>query len=187
MPDIHDFTERLSFSEGIQPGGDLLNAVMKMVPNAKKIERATCNEDKSGTDFWIIRSHNLPPISIDLKNRGFCPIAKWGSDDACIETTSVYVGSGPPWVDEKRKKPGWTLDYSKRTDFVVYTWPNDGGTRYWIVPFLPLCAASRQNWRDWAKEYKERPAQNKHYKTLSVYPPKAVIVKAIREFTAGIA
>ena len=187
MAEIHDFQERLAFSEGIQPGSELLTAVMSMVPNACTIKRATVSEDKSGTDYWITRSHGLPALSIDMKNRGYCPIERWSSDDACIETTSVYRGNGPQWQDDGRQKVGWTIDYSKRTDFVVYTWPNDQGTRFWIVPFVPLCAAARAHWREWAASYGERAAWNDGYRTLSVYPPRSVIAKAMRKFMAGVA
>lgn len=184
---VHDFNERLSFSEGIKPGDDLMSAILRMVPNGTEVVRASEADDRSGTDFWIQRTHQMRPISIDMKNRGFCPISRFGSDDACIETTSVYTGaSKPPWIDETRKKPGWTVDYRKRTDFVVYTWPNDAGMRFWIVPFVPLCAAARHCWRSWAAKYGERPAKNNGYLTLSVYPPRSVIAGAVKEFMGGI-
>lgn len=166
---------------------DVLSRVANMVPNATSIDRAAEVDDRHGTDYWIKRTHGLPALSIDVKHRSFCPIERWGSDDACIETTSVYVGGGPPWQDEFRQKPGWTVDYRKRTDFIVYTWPNDVGTRFWIVPFVPLCAAARAEWRAWAREYQERPADNGSYKTLSVYPPRRVIAAAMRRFMFGVA
>ena len=187
MSRIHDFLERLAFSEGIQPGDRLMASLKRMVPNAVDIVKATDAEDRSGTDYWITRTHGLPAVSIDLKSRGFCPMQRFSSDDACIETTSVYRGDGPPWFDLSREKPGWTLDYRKRTDFVVYTWPNPEGTRFWIVPFVPLCAAARANWRKWAEKYGERSALNRSYKTLSVYPPRAEIAQAMRRYMAGVA
>ena len=185
MSEYHDFKERLAFSEGIQPGGAVMGAVMQMVPGANRVRRASTNEDKSGTDFWVDRDHGLPPLSIDMKNRGFCPIAKYKSDDACIETTSVYRGTGPNYQDEHRHKIGWTLDAAKRTDYIVYTWPANNGVRYWIVPFPPLCSAALRYWREWARKYKEREARNKTYLTLSVYPPRSVIASAMREFMVG--
>ena len=183
---IHNFGERLAFSEGIVPGDNVMTAISRMVPNATGVFRATEQQDRHGTDFWIERSHGLPAISIDMKNRSFCPIERFGSDDACIETTSVYRGRrGPPWDDEGRIKPGWTVDYRKRTDFIVYTWQKAGGIRFWIVPFLPLCAAARRSWRDWSGKYPEKPALNHGYLTLSVCPPRSIIAKAIKEITAG--
>lgn len=184
-PKTHDFYERLAFSEGIEITGPLMERIANMVPNAIGIERADENADRNGTDYWILRSHRLPTLSVDVKHRGFCPIERFGSDDACIETTSVYIGQSP-WKDSGRRKVGWTLDYSKRTDFVVYTWPNGEGTRYWILPFVPLCRAARDNWRVWAAQYGERPAKNNGYLTLSVYPPRSTIAKAMKAVMAGV-
>jgi hypothetical protein len=182
----HNFRERLAFSEGVDVSGDVLSRIAEMVPNATNILRAGEADDRNGTDYWIERTHGLPAISIDVKHRSFCPIERWSSDDACIETTSVYSGEKEPWEDILRIRRGWTIDYTKRTDFIVYTWPTlDGGMRFWTVPFLPLCAASREHWRNWAKQYKERPALNQGYLTLSVYPPRAVIIAAIRKYMAG--
>ena len=184
----HDFNERLSFSEGVELSNDVLSRVAEMIPNATSILRANEADDRSGTDYWIERTHDLPAVSIDVKHREFCPVVRFGSDDACIETTSVYYGKPvAPYDDFSRRKVGWTLDYSKRTDFVVYTWPAQEGTRFWIVPFIPLCAASRKNWREWARQYKERPARNEGYSTLCVYPPRSLIAGAMREFMSGIA
>lgn len=186
MKVVYDFQERLAFSEGIVPGDAVMTSISKMVPNATGIRRASENDDRHGTDFWIDRTHDLPPLSVDMKNREFCPIQRFGTDDACVETTSVYRGP-KPFTDRGREKPGWTLDYRKRTDFVVYTWPSEDGVRFWIVPFVPLCAAARANWRNWLTEYPERIADNKTYKTLSIYPHRIVIARAMREFMSGIA
>lgn len=185
---IHDFRERLAFSEGVEDGPGVLNAIANMVPNATGVRRATEIEDRSGTDYWIDRTHDLPSISIDVKRREFCPIQRGWGDDACIETTSVYIGPKcGPWLDEHRKKPGWTVDYKKRTDFVVYTWPTGDGTRFWILPFVPLCRAARVNWRAWAAQHNEKPAFNRDYLTLSVYPPRNAIASAMRAFMQGVA
>lgn len=185
MNDYHDFRERLAFSEGIQPGGSVINAIIRMIPNAVDIQRADTDDDRNGTDYWILRGHNLPSLSVDMKNRELCPIARFGSDDACIETTSVYRGRSEPYEDARRSKIGWTLDLTKRTDYIVYTWPSDNGIRYWILPFPPLCAAARMYWREWARRYREKQAPNREYVTLSVYPPRPVIACAMKELMYG--
>ena len=179
VPAVHNFCERLAFSEGIEDGDEVLSAIARMVPNADQVIRASQDDDKQGTDYWITRTHGLPALSIDVKRRSYCPIEKFNKDDACIETTSVYRGAGPPWVTERREKVGWTLDYSKRTDFIVYTWPNQDRTRFWILPFVPLCQAARINWRSWVNTYKEIPAANYNYQTLCVYPSRQEITQAM--------
>lgn len=184
---IHDFAERLAFSEGIEPEPALLKFLLDSIPGGTRIRRATASEDRQGTDYWIERP-SLPWISIDMKHRDFDPILRFGSDDVCVETTSVYTGPRQsPWLDEHRKRPGWTLDGAKRTTLLVYTWPReDGKRRFWVLYFPHLVTAAIRHWREWAEKYKERAAENANYITLSVYPPRAVVRDAMRELVSGI-
>ena len=183
----YDFNERLLFSEGIELHERLMVHLLESVPASVNIKKATEREDRNGTDYWIERDFGLPPISVDMKNRSMCPIKEYGSDDACIETTSVYRGpGGPPWEDSGRKRVGWSLDIKKRTDLIVYTWPTkEEGRRFWILYFPHLCAASINNWQLWVKEYGERKTLNNGYYTLNVYVPRTVIAKAMRELVYG--
>ena len=192
MSDFHDFGERLAFSEGIALTDEVLTHIHDTIPGATRVEKALEVDDKNGTDYWVHRAHGLPSVSVDMKNRGFCPIERFGKDDACIETTSVYRGlPNGPWLDEHRHKPGWTIDERKRTDLIVYTWPHspdlftDASMRFWIVWFPHLCSAARQWWRAWAHEFGERPALNFGYLTLNTYPPRKTIRAAIDELTEG--
>lgn len=192
MGDFYGFAERLQFSEGIGLTDEILRHVLQHIPAAAGVRKARVHEDKHGTDYWIERKHNLPPVSIDLKNREVCPIEKYGSDDVCIETCSVYRGRAKPFTDNLRSKPGWTIDESKRTDLIVYTWPHAPDLlgaprlRYWILYFPFLCSASISQWRNWARQYGEKPTPNDGYTTLCTYVPRKVVASAIREFTSGV-
>jgi hypothetical protein len=55
------------------------------------------------------------------------------------------------------------------------------------VPFVPLCKAARVNWRAWAARLGERPARNKNYLTLCVYPTRQEIARAVSVFMQGVA
>lgn len=184
----HDFRERLGFSQGVAMPEKLLEYLLSSISGGLEIVPATEEEDRQGTDYWVRRDHGLPIVSVDVKHRDFDPVLKYGSDDALIETTSVYRGpKNGPWLDCHREKPGWTLDTIKRTDLIVYTWPQpDGKRRFWILYFPFLYEAARRNWREWAKEYGERSAGNAGYLTLFICPPRRVIEEAIKALTAGI-
>ena len=186
---MHEFQKRLAFSEGIKPWPSLVRVLLDGIPSSKEMRKATTEADRNGTDWWIARDHGLPPVSVDVKHRDVDPIARWHSDDACIETTSVYQGidKEAPWRDDYRKKVGWTLDVRKRTDLIVYTWPTDkGARRYWILYFPHLCATAIRNWRAWAREYQEKAVPNKGYLTLCVFPPRVVIARAMKEVISGV-
>ena len=193
MPDFYDFHERLQFSEGVGLTAEILDHILKHIPAANRITRAMQDDDRNGTDYWVHREHNLPPVSIDMKNRELDPIANGWGDDICIETTSVYRGpEARPYRDDLRKKPGWTLDERKRTDLIVYTWPHPADLfgeprlRYWILYFPFLCAASLKHWRKWVSEYGEKSTRNPTYLTLNTYVPRVVVAAAIRDFTSGV-
>ena len=185
---MHDFTERLNFSECVGLEDDLIAYLLGIIPYSLKCIRASQSNDRNGVDFWIIRKGELPPIAIDVKHREFDPIERFGSDDVCIETCSVYTGPPtPPWLDEHRKVIGWTLNPLKRTDLVVYSWPqSDGSRRFWIVYFPFLCRAALANWRLWAQLYGEKPVFNQGYLTLCIFPPRHVVEEAIRRIQGGV-
>lgn len=183
MP-IHDLRERLDFSEGIEIEEDIVIAMRRIIPGCERIIRANTSEDRQGTDYWAIRKRYTghPPlrwISFDVKHRSYCPIEKWKSDDACIEYCSVHRNG-------ECQSPGWTIDERKRTDYIVYTWPYGvNGRRYWIVPYHPLNIAAQINLGQWMQIYKTGKADNEGYVTLSVYPPRRVIAKAMKELMYG--
>lgn len=172
MPRQHDFLTDLAFSEGVELSGQLYSALARIVPAFAGVERATTRDDKNGTDLWVTRHYGLPPISVDVKHRRECPIKKYNSDDACIEICSVHIG-------RECRKPGWTVDDKKRTDYIAYTWPSDSGIRFWIVPFHPLCSASKIHKAVWIDRYKLRPTENNGYITQCVYPPRKEIARAM--------
>lgn len=181
-----DFNERLAFSEGIGLSESIEAHILESIPKAYEITRANLIEDKSGVDYWVLRD-GLKPLSIDVKHREFCPIERWNSDDACIETTSVYLGpDNGEWLDKYRSKVGWTLDESKQTDYILYTWPYAEKLRFWILPFPFLCMAAQKNWQKWVEFFGEKRAQNNGYITLAVYPPRKIIALAIKKLMTGI-
>lgn len=186
MREIHDFQTKKEFSEGLI-NTSVLNELVANVAAASGYVAASRECDKHGTDFWIKRKHGLPPLSVDMKNRDYCPISRFGTDDVCIETTSVYVGpSKPPYEDEYRETVGWTLNEKKRTDYVIYTWPaGEGKRRYWIVPFPFLCTVAQRNWKQWSREFRELPVANNGYVTLCIYPLRKLVVSSMRSLFAN--
>jgi hypothetical protein len=158
---------------------NVLTHLFDMIPGALDLKRAPKQDDKNGTDYWLLRTSGLPPVSIDMKNRDFCPIERFGSDDACIEIVSQYM-NGFCW------KTGWTLDETKRTDLIIYTWPHAGGRRFWVVYFPILCQAATLNWQTWRDRFHMKAAHNRDYDTLSIFPPRHVIAQAMRALTEGV-
>ena len=185
---IHEFTERRLWSGGVDVSDGLRRHLLELVPASTRLRDPSAEEDGHGTDLWVDR-RDLPPLSVDFKHRSYCPIERWGIDDACIETCSVYKGPWPNDGSGKRVKCGWTIDATKRTDIVVYTWPAgfEDVRRFWILWFPALCSAAIRSMPEWQRRYRERPAQNNGYSTLNVYVPRVEIVNAMRPLLSGVA
>lgn len=184
----YDFAERVQFSRGVDCHYGIRRHLMTSIPGAESIVPACRSDDRNGVDFWVNR-RNGRPISIDFKHRSFDPIERFGADDICIETCSVYRGKpGPPFQDEGREAPGWTINSQKKTDLVVYTWPACGERRrYWIAFFPHLCAVSQRCYDNWIAEYGEKPTPNRNYTTLNIYVPCEIVEREIQALSKGFA
>lgn len=182
----YQFAERFQYSEGIELERPVTEYLLSIVPGATEVVRSSTLDDKSGTDYWITRT-DLPALSVDVKHRSVDPIELYKSDDACIEIASVYKGApGYPRYKSLIQKWGWTLDASKRTDYIVYTWPSGANRRrFWIVNFPLLCAASQLKWHSWANDYGVKDTRNAGYLTLCCYPPRAIVKNAMDALTEG--
>lgn len=181
------FAENLRYSEEVRVEREVLAKIKAAIPAARAYRFATPREDRNGTDLWVHRLHGLPSVSVDWKHRRFCPVERYGRDDLCIETTSVYTGPRmPPWQERFRERVGWTLDATKRTDLVVYTWPKTGGARRVFIAYFPLlCAAAQRLWRTWVLRYGEVASPNLGYLTLSVFVPRQRVIAAMRRLQEG--
>jgi len=187
MKQVYSFDERYEYSNRSSIELGVIDYLLKAIPNCVGIKRAEKDDDRRGIDYWLLRN-GAKPIAVDMKHYSFDPIARYGVDSICIETTSVYTGpNAPPWLDEYRIKPGWTVDATKETDLIVYTFPQvDGSRRFWIAYFPALCYVAQRYWRNWAQEYGEYAAQNVGYATLSVHPPRKVVVSAMEQYWYGV-
>lgn len=163
-----DFRKQLVMSTGRSATNDVRQVLLDNIPGALEVTKATEREDRSGTDYWI-RHARGEPVSVDTKIRDFDPIERHGRDDLALETWSV--------VD---KKIGWTLDESKRTDYVLWLFP----TRRWVlIPFLQLQAAFKKRQHDWCAVYRvaqqRTVAANGNWRSECVFVPRKEIWAAI--------
>lgn len=129
-----DFKTQLGMSFGTAVD---VQQVLAELPGALGVEKAARSDDKNGTDYWI-RHVRGTPISVDTKVRSKDPLQAYGKDDLALETWSA--------VDQKI---GWTLDETKRTDYILWWFTPTG--RWVLVPFLQLCAAFKKRRDVWAE------------------------------------
>lgn len=134
------------------------------IPGAVHVYPARQKDDKNGTDWWVTHRSGYA-LSVDCKIRSTDFLPK-GCDDLALESYSVV----------EHKKPGWTRDDRKRTDYVLWLWSD---TRRWcLVPFPMLCAVYSQRWQLWRTKYRtERqytPEYGGYYSECTFVPRKVV-------------
>lgn len=165
------FDERLAMSAGVSVSDDISALLLERVPGALAIDKACTRDDRSGTDYWIRHARGTP-ISVDVKVRGKDPVESYGRDDLALETWSV-IGS----------KIGWTLDETKRTDYVLWWFTP---TRRWVlVPFVQLQAAFRKRQDEWMELYRVEKQQTVGAGRSSGWQSECVFVPR-REIWAAI-
>ncbi len=176
----YGFTERLEFSEQ-QLGEAGIRAVLKSrIPGCVDVKRASQRYDKQGTDYWAIRGAGLPSLSIDAKVRTPDYLQIKGRDDLALETWSVIEAG----------KVGWTRDPAKRTDYILWYWPDT--RRMVLVPFPALCAVFAIKWREWAETYKddvhdqETHEWGRVWHSQCVFVPRRVVFDSINGWQTGI-
>jgi hypothetical protein len=163
------FEERLRWSEGYLDGG--IETILKdRIPGCYEIQKATEDSDRAGTDYWALR-RNLPPLSVDVKVRG-TDWAERGEDDLALETWSV-IG----------KKPGWTRDENKRTDYVLWYWADT--SRFVLVSFPALCRVFRKYWQEWRATYKVALQDSGAWQSECVFVPRDIVMDRIKAWSCS--
>ena len=175
-----DFKKQLVMSAGTSITDDVGRLLLEKIPGSQKIIKANTRDDKSGTDYWIEHARGTP-ISIDVKVRNEDPVQKRGKDDLALETWSV-IGT----------KIGWTLDETKRTDYILWWF---APTRRWVlVPFMQLQAvfkARRDEWTLLYRTFKQRTvgtgSRSGWYSECVFVPRREVWAAIYADFGSSIA
>lgn len=172
---VHDFAERMAWSEFVAETNDDLFVILRArIPGCVSVERASEADDRSGTDYWAHRARGLRSLSIDLKARSLDPIEAFGVDDLALETWSV-VGA----------KPGWTRDPQKATDYILWLWTPT--RRFFLVPFPALCNVFQRYWEQWSTTYPLRTQPNENYNSQCVLVPRTVLIETLNRWMQGVA
>lgn len=180
MPDnqmsLYGFRERLAMSQGVSASDDIKATLLANVPGAVRIDPATNAEDRSGTDWWVVLRTGQK-ISIDVKVREDDYKKLKGWDDLALEAWSV-IGD---------RKPGWTRDETKRTDYILWWWKP---TRRWcLVPFRMLCAVYIEFWVAWLDKYRspiqETRENGRSWRSQCTFVPRRLVWAEIYKRFSG--
>lgn len=157
---VHDFQEQLSYSQTLNDEGHWVEFYRRMWPDAVQIVRI---DKHSKYQLWGVDREILLPagqrVTIDEKNR------KTDYGDFLCEEWSVGTKTNGEYIGQK---VGWTLDKTKRCDFIAYCIPSTH--KCWMLPFQLLRIACHTKIESWKRIPGRYPidSHNERYLTRNV-------------------
>lgn len=158
------FDQKLAESTENALSSAAANLLMKLFPGAIRVSQALPADERDGVDFWVETAASNRRIAVDCKFRTEDPRVHYvvngdPADDVALELWSV----------KEQKITGWTLDKTKRTDYVLWIFIETG--RYCIFPFAMLQHAFIKQQSEWVRRY--RTAEQR---TENAYTSECVFV-----------
>lgn len=176
---FYDFCGQLEFSKGQRQTTDL-DTIKAMIDGCASVQVADRNLDRQGIDY-IATLRGGAEIFIDAKARekGCSRFWKSGPEFALEDYSVVPRFPGDPG------KAGWTLDESKKTHLILFTFDPSDTDDCFLVSFQLLRMAFRRNYRTWKDQYKNDTQQSNGWKSHCIFVPASVVLDAIQQTSKG--
>lgn len=180
----YDFDERLDFSMGARKASDA-DTIMALLDGCQSVKANDTEGDDKGIDFIAtLRGGSL--VNIDVKTREPGCSRYWrnklNEPELAIEKWSVMPG-GEYDIKPHRARAGWTIDESKKTDMILYTFHPSDSTIAFLLPFQSLRMASRRMLVHWLKRFKvdvQRSSRGgSKWQSQAVFVPASEVINAI--------
>lgn len=153
----YDFGDSLAFSK--TANRIFVPLLCRYVPKIKNIAFTSVSRDDEGIDCSITKDTG-DIIRVDLKLRR----QDFGKNDVALETWSVC-----------HTKVGWTRDFTKKTDYILWYW-KDSHKHYWVA-FPPLRQLFNKYWQVWT--YRKEMQDSGGWLSECMFVPIAVIEREI--------
>ena len=143
----YNFEKQLAISKGLASEREKI-AIMQMIPGCIEVLTTTIQEDKTGIDYFAVLRGGRK-IAIDAKRREK-GCSKWWKNgpELALETYSVMPTKG------NAAKTGWTLDESKKTELVLFSYDINDTNICFLESFQILRTAFRKYCKKWKGLYK---------------------------------
>ncbi len=170
MSTVFDFHTQLAFStlqesefQKVQAAFDL-----PLFGPATLTYRRSLADDRAGCDY-VLTYAAFPDIafSAEIKTRSSDP-QRFGKDDLAIEW----------WSDIERGKPGWSIDPSKRSDFILTVF-RDTGRIAGPYRYRELRAAANAHFSDWRASFRPHRQQNSGWISECSFIPRSALEAAM--------
>lgn len=172
----HDFQERLEYSASLSDEAGWVEFYRRLWPDMLACIRI--DKDSQFQRWGIDREILLPNgkrFSVDEKKR------EKDYGDILLEEFSVCEYDPITQRVVRGIKAGWSIDASKRCDFIAYSIPAAG--KCWLLPFEILRQACLHNFPVWKMKpgWYPKAAKNNGYYTMNVAVPWGELKRALFE------
>jgi len=181
-PNTHDFKEKME--ESHKQDTKIQEFLKNYFINCESVTISRkLSEERKGIDFSV-HLKTGKRIKIDLKHREKGASKYWqNGPEIALEIWSIKPNSYYYYTNEEpeRQQIGWSLDDSKETDFILYTF--DDIEEKYMISFELLKNALKKNGKSWIKNYKY-VEQTTHsgmntWKSSVLFLPVKVLLSAI--------
>lgn len=183
MRRVIDFNACLDRSKGMAAAEDLDAIRAFFGPSCREVVPADKSMDRLGVDY-VATLRRGATVYVDAKRRFNCArYWRGGVPELTLEIWSACPGGETP------ARVGWTLDESKLTDYVLFTWPAEEHAGRYMVPFQLLRVAFRRHVLEWSRTYRlnrEQPNGGKwsSWSSTCVFVPLPVVWEAMQACAA---
>ena len=178
----YDFQKQLEFSIGARKGSDP-QTITNLLVGCVSVEANTVNGNDNGIDY-IATLRGGAKVNIDVKTRSAGCSKYWRGfpkePELAIEKWSVIAG-GRFNMPADRARVGWSLDESKATDMILYTFDSSDTNLAYLLPFQSLRLATRKKINDWMRQHKVDIQTSNSWQSQAVFVPASQVISAIQE------
>jgi hypothetical protein len=174
----YDFNERLAFSQGVRCASDI-DTIKMLLDGCESVIENKTNGNDNGIDY-VATLRKGAVINIDAKTREKGCSKYWRNDvpELAIEKWSV-MPAGRFNTPDHRAKAGWTIDESKQTHMILYTFdPSDSDTAF-LLPYHHLRMAARRMLPHWMTRFKVDVQTSGSWQSQAVFVPAPEVLMAI--------
>jgi len=172
------FDERLRFSKGRRQVMDT-ETIRQMIDGCVDVVVAEVEQDREGIDY-IATLRGGAKLFIDAKARDSGCSRFWNNGpELALEDWSIVPENG------MQGKAGWTLDESKLTDLVLFTFDLTDTDVCYLLSFQLLRIAFRRFYWDWKRQYKNDVQHSDSWRSHCIFVPAEVVMNAISAVSVG--
>lgn len=168
----YGFDERIAFSRGAALESDR-ETIKAFLVGCVKVVKASESDDRAGVDY-IATLRKGYPVTVQAKRRDKGCSAHWnGEPQLALEKWSVV----------ERKISGWTLDESKSSELILFSFDPSDWHEAFIVSAQHLRVAFRRYLHDWyaAHYHAMQHTPDRGYHSECVFVPVSVVLAAVTE------